>query len=349
MTTATAAPPTNTTALAPVTRMKAYVRSAYGSAEVLRLTDVPCGVPRDGEVLVRVRATSVNAADKYVLQGRPVLMRFIMGLFRPMTPGVGLDLAGEVVSVGAGVTRLKVGDAVFGTTPEDFGGDVDRAWAEYARVPEALLALKPARVSFEQVAALPVAGLTALHGLRDAGELKAGQHVLINGASGGVGTFAVQIARALGAEVTAVCSTSNVEQARALGANHVIDYTREDHLAGPARFDLILDVSASRSVRANRRVLRPGGLYVMAGAVDRGGLTGPLGPFLRGMIASRFSDRVRFANAKSSLAKLETLAGLVEAGKMRAVIEQTYRFEALPEAIARFERGHVRGKLVVSG
>ncbi|MBL8957590.1 MAG: NAD(P)-dependent alcohol dehydrogenase [Myxococcaceae bacterium] len=328
--------------------MRAFVRDSYGRADVVRLADVPRGLPGEGQVLVRVRATSVNAADKYTLQGRPVIIRFAMGLLRPRTSRLGLDLAGEVVVVGPNVKTLRVGDAVFGTAPDDFGKELDRAYAEYARVPEALLVTKPANVTFEEAAAAPLAGLTALQGLRDDGRVKPGQHVLVNGASGGVGTYAVQIAKALGAEVTAVCSSQNLEQARALGADHVVDYTREDVLAGGPRYDLFFDVSASRPLRACRRVLKPGGQYVAAGAVDRGGLLGPLGSIFGVMFGSIFRNDVRMVTAKSVPEDLVALRALLESGRVRSAIEELYPFERLPDALARFERGHVRGKLVVT-
>ncbi len=333
---------------AALTTMRAFVRDAYGRADVVRLCEVPRAQPGEGEVLVRIRATSVNAADKYLLQGRPFITRFAMGFFRPRSSRLGLDLAGEVVATGPGVTRLREGDAVFGTAPDDFGRELDRAYAEYARVPEHLLVGKPDGLTFEEAAAAPLAGLTALQGLRNAGRLQPGQHVLVNGASGGVGTFAVQIAKALGADVTAVCSTANVEQARSLGADHVIDYTREDPLAGPARYDLFFDVSASRPPRECRRVLRPNSRYVAAGAVDRGGWLGPLVPFARVMLASMLRDDVCFVTAKSDPADLAALRDLLASGEVRSAIEELYPFERLPDALARFERGHVRGKLVVT-
>jgi len=331
-----------------LTTMRAFVRDSYGGAGVVRLAEVPRGMPGEGEVLVRVRATSVNAADKYLLQGRPFITRFPMGLFRPKTSRLGLDLAGEVVAAGPGVKSLRKGDAVFGTAPDDFGRELDRAYAEYARVPERLLAIKPANLAFEEAAAAPIAGLTALQGLKSEGRLQAGQHVLVNGASGGVGTFAVQIAKALGAEVTAVCSTANVDQARALGADRVIDYTKDDALAGRARFDLFFDVAASRPLRHCRRVLKEGGRYVVAGAVDSGGWLGPLVPLVSVMLASMFRDDVRFVMAKTDPADLAALKELFESGEVKPVIEEAFPFERLPDALARFERGHVRGKLVVT-
>jgi len=249
--------------------MKAIVQDRFGSPDVLQLREVEEPRAGDGEVVVAVRAASVNPADWYAMTGMPWVARAQMGLRGPRSGRVGIDLAGAVAAVGAGVTRFSPGDEVFGTG--------DGTLAEYVAVAEDTLARKPARLSFEQAAAVPVAALTALQGLRDKGRLRPGQRVLVNGASGGVGTFAVQLAKALGAEVTAVCSTRNVETARLLGAGRVVDYTQEDFTATDRRYDLLLDVAGSRPWSACRRILEPQGRLVMVGAPKGSRLLGPLG------------------------------------------------------------------------
>jgi NADPH:quinone reductase-like Zn-dependent oxidoreductase len=257
----------------------------------------------------------------------------MFGLFKPKAPGLGADLAGEVEAVGKAVTRFHPGDAVFG---EGAG-----AFAEYACIPERWLAKKPANLTFEQAAAVPMAAGTALQGLRDGGRIQAGQKVLILGASGGVGTFAVQIAKSFGAEVTGVCSTRNVEMVRSIGADHVVDYTREDFTRGTTRYDLMLDTIGDRSLRECRRVLAPKAVYVFIG--------GPMRHLAASMLAGPFvSQDVKAVVAKRSSADLEFLSGLIEAGKITPVIDRTYPLSEVPAAIRYLEEGHARGKVVIT-
>jgi NADPH:quinone reductase-like Zn-dependent oxidoreductase len=295
--------------------MRAVVQDRFGPPDVLELRELDEPEAGDGEVLVRVRAASVNPADWYLMTGTPWLARPQMGLRRPRTGRLGVDLAGEVAAVGRDVTRFRPGDEVFGTG--------DGTLAERVAVAEATLAPKPARLSFEQAAAVPVAGLTALQGLRDKGRLQPGQRVLVNGASGGVGTFAVQLAKALGAEVTAVCSTRNVEAARSLGADRVVDYTREDFTRGDRRHDLLLDVAGSRPWPACRRALEPEGRLVMVGAPKGNRLLGPLGHIGSVRLASlRASQKVLFFISRSSGEDLTALAELLDAGTVTRVCDR---------------------------
>jgi NADPH:quinone reductase-like Zn-dependent oxidoreductase len=267
------------------------------------------------------------------MRGKPYFTRLMFGLFKPKAHGLGADLAGEVEAVGKDVTRFRPGDAVFG---EGVG-----AFAEYACVPERWLAKKPASLTFEQAAAVPMAAGTALQGLRDGGKIQAGQKVLILGASGGVGTFAVQIAKAFGAEVTGVCSTRNVERVRSIGADHVIDYTREDFTRGTTRYDLLLDTGGSRSLRECRRVLAPKAIYVFIG--------GRMSHLAASMLARPFvSQDVKTVVAKRSSADLEFLSGLIESGKVTPVIDRTYKLSEVPDAIRYLEEGHARGKIVIT-
>jgi len=313
--------------------MKAIVYERYGSPDVLELRDVdkPC-VTGDG-VLVRIRAASTNPYDWHFMRAKPLFTRAMFGWFRPKDQRLGADLAGEVEAVGKDVTRFRLGDAVFG---EGAG-----AFAEYACVPERWLARKPSNLSFEQAAAVPMAAGTALQGLRDSGKIKAGQKVLVLGASGGVGTFAVQIAKALRAEVTGVCSTKNVEMVRKIGADHVVDYTREDFTRGDVRYDLMLDTIGNRSLRACRRVLAPKAVYVFIG--------GRMSHLAASMIAGPFvSQDVKAVVAKRSSADLEFLSGLIEAGKVTPVIDRTYKLSEVRNAIGYLEEGHARGKIVIT-
>jgi NADPH:quinone reductase-like Zn-dependent oxidoreductase len=321
--------------------MKAIVQDRFGPPEALELREIDEPRAGDGEVLVRVRAASVNPADWYAMTGTPWVARPQMGLRRPRTGRLGLDLAGEVVAVGRDVSGFRPGDEVFGTG--------DGTLAEYVAVAGTGLAPKPARLSFEQAAAVPVAALTALQGLRDKGRVRPGQRVLINGASGGVGTFAVQLAKALGAEVTAVCSTRNVETARSLGADRVVDYTKEDFTRGDRRHHLLLDVAGSRPWSACRRVLEPDGRLVLVGAPKGSRLLGPLGHIARVRLASLGAgQKVVFFISKSSGDDLAALAELLEAGTVTPCVERTYPLAEAADALRHLGEGHARGKLVVT-
>ena len=319
--------------------MRAVVRRKYGSPDVLHVAEIPRPTPAAGQVLLQVRAASVNPGDWRILRADPFLIRLMgYGLLAPRHPVLGQDVAGRVVSVGADVTRFRPGDEVFGESPD--GG----AFAEYACVPAARLAPKPDNLAFEQAAAVPMAAVTALRGLRLAGPLQPGQHVLINGASGGVGTFAVQIARALGAQVTGVCSSRNVELVRSLGADRVVDYTRGDFTRDGRDHDLVLDAAAYRSIFDFRRVMRPGGTYVMIG----GSATRPFQVLLGGSLASMAGSRkFRFLASETTTEDLVELTGLLDAGKVVPVIDRRYALSDVPDALRYLETGRARGKVVI--
>jgi NADPH:quinone reductase-like Zn-dependent oxidoreductase len=320
--------------------VKAITYTQYGTPDVLKLVETDKPVPKDGEVLVKIHAASVNALDWHLLTADIFLVRFGEGLFKPKRHRLGADLAGVVEAVGNGVTQFKPGDAVYGDI-EPYGSG---AFAEYAAVPANGLAPMPAGVSFEEAAALPVAALTALQGLRDVGKIQAGERVLINGASGGVGTYAVQIAKAFGAEVTAVCSTRNVEQARALGADHVIDYTQENFTQSGLQYDLILAANGYHSLGDYKRALAPGGIYVMAGGKTRQ----IFDVILLGWWYSRGGDK-KLANvtAHSSVPDLLVINELVEAGKVKPAIDRTYPLEQTADALRYLGEGYARGKIVI--
>jgi NADPH:quinone reductase-like Zn-dependent oxidoreductase len=321
--------------------MKAIAHVRYGRPPAaLELRDVDKPVLGDDQVLVRVEASSVNPVEWYGVTG-PYFARMGEGLRNPKSTDVGADLAGRVEAVGKDVKAFQPGDEVFGTS----GG----SWAEYAVAGEEKLAPKPANVSFAEAAAVPVAGLTALQALRDKGEVQPGQKVLINGASGGVGTYAVQIAKAFGADVTAVCSTQNVEQARSLGADRVVDYTQEDFTKRGERHDLMLDIAGSRSFLASRRVLTPEATVVLIGGPMTYRGLGPL-PHLGGtMLKSRGrSQTVKFFVAKINTADLVVMKELLEAGKVRSVIDREYPLSEAPEALSYLGEGHARGKVVIT-
>jgi len=318
--------------------MKAIV---YHSPDGLKLKDVEKPTAGDDEVLLEVRAASVNALDVGLLR-HPFMRSIVSALSKLKNVRPGRDVAGEVEAVGSNVTHFKPGDAVFGWC----GG----AFAEYACTSESKLVMKPDNVSFEQAAAVPVAGLTALQGLRDAGKVQPGQKVLINGASGGVGTFAVQIAKSLGAEVTAVCSPRNVDQARSIGAARVIDYTREDFTKSGQHYDLIFDVVANHPFSARRRVLNPNGICVGAGIVGLGNsVIRLLSHLITEFVLSRFV-RQKFITSmtKLSIEDLSILSDLMAAGKVTPVIDRCYRLSEVPEAVRYFEEGHARGKIVIT-
>ncbi len=320
--------------------MEAIVRKTYGPPEVLELAEVDKPVPAADQVLVRARAVSVNPLDWHTLTGTPYLLRLQEGLRGPKSPRLGVDFAGTVEAVGADVTRLEPGDEVF--------GGKSGAFAEYVCARDAVVK-KPANVSFEQAAAVPIAGITALQGLRDKGGLQPRQKVMVNGASGGVGTFAVQIAKALGAEVTAVCSTRNVEQTRALGADHVVDYTGEDFTRRGERYDVLLDIAGNRSWREYKRVLQPEGTLVFVGGPKTNRWIGPMGRALRKKVAATRGDRrVAMFLAKLNNEDLSFLAKLLEEGSVKPVIDRQYALGQAAEAFAYLGDGHARGKVVLS-
>lgn len=322
--------------------MKAIVYSEYGSPDVLHLKELEKPIPAEDEVLVKVYAASVNAADWRLMRADPFLARLYTGLFKPTRFQIlGGDIAGRVEAVGKNVSQFKAGDEVFGeVSASGFGG-----FAEYKCARENELILKPASVSFEEAAAVPLAALAALQGLRDKGQIQAGQKVLINGASGGVGTFAVQIAKYFGAEVTAVCSSAKMELARALGADHVIDYTQEDFTQSGLRYDLILAANGDRSIFDYKRALSERGIYVMAG-----GKAGQLfqamlmGPWLS-MIGSK---QMRAVSSSPNQQDLEFLKSLLESGKVKPVIDRRYPLSEVAEAVRYVEAGHANGKVLIS-
>jgi NADPH:quinone reductase-like Zn-dependent oxidoreductase len=326
--------------------MRAIVQHEYGSPDTLRLEDVDRPDAGPGHVLVRVRAASVNAADWHIMRGDPKLARLQLGVRRPRAPVRGRDFAGEVAEVGAGVTHVGPGDEVFGET-----GMADGAFAEYVRAPAAQVALKPAGLTFEQAAAVPLAGCTALQALRDVARVQPGRRLLVNGASGGVGTFAVQIGKALGAHVTAVCSTRNVELVRSLGADDVVDYTAEDVVSARQRFDVILDLVGNRRLRELRRVLTERGTLVLSGGgvFDGGSLVGPMALIIGGGLVGRVvRQRIQPFNATTTTERLTALARLAESGQVRPAIDRTYALAEVPAAIRYLESEHARAKVVVT-
>ena len=316
--------------------MKALVYRRYGGPDMLELVDVPRPEPREREILVRVHAASINAADRVLLRGEPFLIRLAMGFPRPRHPTLGFDVAGRVEATGGAVTRFSVGEEVFGACK--FG-----AFAEYVCVNEATLVPKPAGVSFEAAAATPTAGYTALQGLSK-GRIAAGQMVLIDGASGGVGTFAIQLAKVYGADVTAVCSTRNLEMARALGAARVIDYRHEDFARDSQRYDLILAANAYRSLADYRRALKPDGAYVMTGGGGRQILQAML---LGAFVSMTSGQRVSNIMAMARQSDLVILKDLLENGKIEPVIDSAVALSEVPDAIRYLETEHARGKIVV--
>jgi NADPH:quinone reductase-like Zn-dependent oxidoreductase len=314
--------------------MKAFIYERYGPPETLRMAEVDKPSPEAGEVLVKVLAVSVNAADWHVLRGKPLFSRATLGLLRPKQKILGVDVAGRVEAVGDGVTGFKAGDEVYANLLDHgYGG-----FADYVSVPVAVAALKPANLSFEEAAAVPMAATTALQGLGRHGDLQPTHKVLINGATGGVGSFAVQIAKASGAEVTAVTSTPNLELVRSLGADHLVDYTTTDVTGEAGRYDRILDTVGNRSVSELRRMLADGGKAAVTGFTSVRGL---LGVSLRG------GKDIAMVQAHATAKDLEQLSALAEAGKLRPVIDRRYGFAEVPAAIAYLEQGHARGKVVV--
>ncbi len=322
-------------------RMKAIVYRNYGSPDVLRLEEVEKPVPKDNQVLIRVRAASVNPLDWHFMRGTPYVLRMDAGLFAPKVPRLGVDMAGQVEAVGRNVTQFKPGDEVFGNR---FG-----AFAEYVCAAEKSVVSKPANLTFEQAASVPVAAVSALQGLRDKGRIRPAQKVLINGASGGVGTFAVQIAKSFGADVTGVCSTRNVDLVRSIGADRVIDYTKEDFTKGGQRYDLILDMIGNHSLSDCRRVLAPKGTLVLVGSTDKGRWLGPLGGMVKAVLLSRFaSQEMAPILAEINKEDLTILRDLMQDGKVTPVIDRRYRLSEVPEAVRYVEGGHARGKVVIT-
>ena len=320
--------------------MKAITYQEYGPAEVLRYSDVEKPAVGDAEVLVQVRAASINFGDRAAMHGIPSIMRLAFGLRRPKATILGRDIAGVVSAVGAGVTGFGVGDEVLGEVEQ-------KGFAEYVAVPEQHLAAVPAGVTFEQAATLPVAGTTAVQALR-LGEVAPGSSVLVNGASGGVGTFTVQLAKTLGAEATAVCSTRNADLMRSIGADHVIDYTREDVTRGAVRYDVIVDLAGDHRISEFRQVLKPKGRYVSSTGAG-GRMLGPLPRMFAALAMSPFvRERLRVLAAKRDIADLTHLAKLVAAGKVTPVIERTYALSEAADAIRFIEAEHARGKIVLT-
>ena len=322
--------------------MKAIVYDEYGAPDdVLELQEINKPVIGDGEVLVRIRAASANPYDWHMVRGLPYPMRMMTGLRTPKgTTVLGSDMAGQVEAVGKGVTRFRPGDAVYAEVGS--GG-----FAEYVSVSGDSLALKPANVSFEQAAAVPMAAETALQGLRDKGNVQPGQKVLINGASGGVGTFAVQIAKHFDAEVTGVCSARNVALVRSIGADHVVDYTEEDFTQGDQRYDLILDAVGNHSISEYRRVMTPKGTYGTFGG-GRGRWLGPASQQLKAVLTSPFVGQKLVPVNDKPNQDLDFLSGLLEAGEIAPVIDRTYPLSEVPEAMRYLEEGHARGKVVIA-
>jgi NADPH:quinone reductase-like Zn-dependent oxidoreductase len=320
--------------------MKALVATKYGSPDVLNLKEVEKPAPMEDEVLVKICAASVNAGDWHLLRADPFLTRLAFGFLRPKHKILGSDVAGRVEAVGGNVTQFQPGDEVFG----DLSGCGFGGFAEYVCASEDALALKPANISFEEAAAVPSAAATALQGLRDRGQIQQGQTVLVNGASGGVGTFAVQIAKSFGAEVTGVCSTSKMDMVRSIGADQVIDYTEEDFTKNGRRYDLILAANGNQPISAYKRALSPKGICVMSGG------SGPqmfqsmvLGPIIS-MTGNKKMDNLLKKSNKKDLVVLKVF---LEAGKITPVIDKTYPLAEVPEAIGYLENGHARGKVVI--
>jgi len=316
--------------------MKAIIYTEYGSPDVLQFKDVEKPSPKDNEILVKVYAASANAADWHLMRAEPFLARLENGLLKPKNTKLGADVAGRVEAVGRNVIQFKLGDEVFGEMPLNELG----AFAEYVCANEDALALKPARLTFEQAAAVPLAAFTALQGLRNKGHIQLGQKVLINGAAGGVGTFAVQIAKSFGTEVTGVCSTRNLDMVRSIGADHVIDYTKEDFTRTGERYDLIFDAVGNRSVADYKRALSPNGICAVAGFTSLSRLFQVmlLGGKKIGMMET----------AKGNKKDLLFLKELLEAGKIVPVLDRSYPLSEVPEAIRYLETGHAQGKVVIT-
>ena len=320
--------------------MKAIVYHNYGAPDVLKCEEIEKPTAGDHEVLIKVRAASVNPLDWRFMRGRPYIIRIMSGLRKPKDARTGHDVAGQVEAIGRSVTQFKPGDEVFGSCNGSF--------AEYACASESELVIKPDNVTFEQAASAPVAAFTALQGLRDKGQIQPGQKVLINGAAGGVGTFAVQIAKWFGADVTGVCSTRNVDMVRSLGADQVIDYTREDFTKRGRRYDLVFDCIGNHSLSACRRVLNSNGAFIIVGGPD-GRWIGPMASPFKAIVLSRFVSQ-KFVTVMSRSVKddLTIICELMATGKITPVIDRRYRLSEVPEAIRYLEEGHARGKVVIT-
>jgi NADPH:quinone reductase-like Zn-dependent oxidoreductase len=323
--------------------MKAIVQERFGPPDVLRLADIDVPEVGAGDVLVRVHAAALNPADWHILRGDPRVARLMgeVGLRRPKARVAGVDAAGVVEAVGANVRGLRNGDEVLGFCRG--------AFAEYALAAADMVVAKPASLTFEQAAAIPIAATTALRGIRDVGGVKAGRQVLVNGASGGVGTYAVQIAAALGAEVTGVCSTHNVELVRSIGAAHVVDYTREDFADGRTKYDVILDNVSSLPLTRLRGALTPKGTLVLNGGGSPGHVFGPVAGILRAVVANAFvSQRLRPLPSRQNREELLAVIGLIETGKLTPVVDRTYPLADTAEGLLHVEQGHARGKVVIT-
>ena len=323
-----------------VRTMRAVVQDRYGSSEVLRLDRIPRPTPAAGQVLVRVHAAGLDKGTWHLMVGKPYAVRLVMGLRGPRNPVSGKDVAGTVVEVGAGVTRFAVGDEVFGIGIGTF--------ADYTVARADRLAHKPARLSFAQAAVVPVSGITALRAVTDVGRVTAGQRVLVLGASGGVGSYAVQLAKALGAEVTGVASTGKLDLVRSLGADHVVDYTRADFADGAQRYDVIIDIAGNPALSRLRRALTPTGIVALVGGEDAGKLTG-MGRQLRGAALSPFvRQRLALVSPQESASHIERLATFIENGTVTPSVDRTYPLERAPEAMRHMEDGKVRGKVAIT-
>jgi NADPH:quinone reductase-like Zn-dependent oxidoreductase len=339
----------------PGVRMKAALCNRYGPPEVIQIAEVDKPVPSDHEVLIRVRAASVNPLDLGSIKGRPYMVRLMTGLRKPKNNRPGVDVSGRVEAVGENVNQFRPGDDVLGVCindPQARGVEVwnhrQGAFAEYVCAPESTLVLKPKNISFEQAASIPVAAFTSLQGLRDKGHVQAGYQVLINGAAGGVGTFAVQIAKSFGAEVSGVCSSGNTDMVRSIGADQVIDYTREDFTKGGQRYDLIFDCVGNHSLSGLRSALKPRGKLIMVGELTGRGIVGIMGRLIAAFMVSWFSDRkLVLCFARPNKEDLATVRDLVAAGKVKPVIDRCYALHEVAEAIRYLERKHARGKVVI--
>jgi NADPH:quinone reductase-like Zn-dependent oxidoreductase len=322
--------------------VQAFVYDRYGSPDVLKCEETAKPSPSQAEVLIKIRAASVNPLDWHFMSGMPYLLRIAAGLRRPKDERLGVDVAGQVEAVGNEVTQFKPGDEVYGTCRG--------AFAEYACASESALAAKPSNVTFEQAASVPIAAFTALQALRDKGHIQPGQKILVNGAAGGVGTFAVQIAKSFGAEVTGVCSSRNLDMVRSLGADRAIDYTREDFTQSGQRYDLFLDCIANHSLLACMRVLNPKGIYIPVGGLAGRWMIGPLVRSIAALVLSCFVSQtlVIFFLARSSKEDLTIMSDLMKSGKVTPVIDKRYRLSEVPEAIRYLEEGHARGKVVIT-
>jgi NADPH:quinone reductase-like Zn-dependent oxidoreductase len=321
--------------------MKAAVYGRYGPPEVVQIKDVEKPAPGDNEVLIKVRAASVNPLDWHFMRGTPYILRIQAGLRKPKDTRLGVDVAGQVEAVGRNVTQFRPGDQVFGSCRG--------AFAEYVCTSESALVLKPGNVTFEQAASVPVAAFTALQGLRNRGQIQPGQKVLINGAAGGVGTFAVQLAKSFGADVTGVCSTRNVEMVRSIGADHVVDYTQEDFTKSGQRYDLFFDCMGNHSLSACRDVLTSKGIYLAVGGPSGRWMIGPLTRAITAPVLSRFVGQKLFmVLARPNQKDLTVVRDLMEAGRATPVIDKRYRLSEVPDAIRYLEEGHARGKVVIT-